>query len=88
MRARKAKPRPHRGSEADNRVSTGHCGLGSASTRIFPCPGAVLPKPGFPIHPPDGEKSRLARCRLSAIVVDTKRPRAAHTPRRSETEPR
>ena len=59
MRARKAKPRPYRGREADNRVSTGHCGLGSASTRISPCPGAVLPKPGFPIHPPDGEKSRL-----------------------------
>lgn len=73
MRARRAKPRPPRGSEADNRVSAGHCGLGSASIRISPCPGAVLPEPGFPIHPPDGEKSRLSQPGAHSAATDETR---------------
>ncbi len=57
MRARKAKPRPSGWMEPGNRVSPSQGGFGDALTLVFPCPGAVLPQPGFPCHLPGGEKS-------------------------------
>ncbi len=57
MRARKAKPRPSGWMEPGTRVSPSQGGFGDALTLVFPCPGAVLPQPGFPCHLPGGEKS-------------------------------
>ena len=59
MRARKAKPRPGRERNAGDKVSAHKRTFPQEHILVFPRLGAVLPQPGFLIHLPGGEKSRL-----------------------------
>ena len=59
MRARKAKPRPGGVRKEGNGVSVRDRVFPHDQVLTSPRPGAVLPQPGFPVHPSGGQKSGL-----------------------------